>query len=235
MQPRFAVAAALAFGPAAYAQQSVSIDLAGLQIRHGVDQMRSSAPATISPAYRYEYRIDGMVRGMGGVLGLLFPNPTPLAQVLETLSPGASAALNGGADNCAGTHPVGIPPTMQSGSQTILGLNVNYALTLTVGIDAANVARFSLTDVTLSPSALTGYLTFQSGTVTVTRLYHCPANCDASTVAPVLNINDFICFQTRFAAGETEANCDCSTTEPILNVNDFVCFMGRFAGGCSPE
>jgi hypothetical protein len=29
----------------------------------------------------------------------------------------------------------------------------------------------------------------------------CYANCDASTIAPVLNVNDFVCFLNRFAAG----------------------------------
>ncbi|MFN0134371.1 MAG: GC-type dockerin domain-anchored protein, partial [Phycisphaerales bacterium] len=36
-----------------------------------------------------------------------------------------------------------------------------------------------------------------------------------------------------FAAGEQYANCDASTTPPILNVNDFVCFLNRFAAGCT--
>jgi probable HAF family extracellular repeat protein len=60
----------------------------------------------------------------------------------------------------------------------------------------------------------------------------CYANCDASTTPPVLNINDFVCFQTRFAAGDSRANCDGSTTAPILTINDFVCFQTRFAAGC---
>jgi hypothetical protein len=60
----------------------------------------------------------------------------------------------------------------------------------------------------------------------------CNANCDGSTTAPVLNINDFVCFQQRFAAGHPYANCDASTTPPILNVNDFVCFQQQFAAGC---
>lgn len=60
----------------------------------------------------------------------------------------------------------------------------------------------------------------------------CYANCDGSTIAPILNVNDFICFQTKFAAGDTYANCDQSTTPPILNVNDFICFQSRFAAGC---
>jgi hypothetical protein len=60
----------------------------------------------------------------------------------------------------------------------------------------------------------------------------CYANCDGSSAAPVLNVNDFICFQNLFAAGDPAANCDRSTSPPALNVNDFVCFQSRFAAGC---
>jgi hypothetical protein len=58
------------------------------------------------------------------------------------------------------------------------------------------------------------------------------ANCDQSTTAPALNVNDFVCFQARFASGDPYANCDQSTTPPVLSVNDFVCFLGEFAAGC---
>ena len=61
----------------------------------------------------------------------------------------------------------------------------------------------------------------------------CYANCDGSSVPPVLNVNDFLCFNNRFAAGESYANCDASTTPPVLNINDFICFSNRFAAGCS--
>jgi hypothetical protein len=69
----------------------------------------------------------------------------------------------------------------------------------------------------------------------------CWANCDQSTAAPVLNINDFTCFLNSFAlASELPhaqqighyANCDGSTTAPVLNVDDFICFINRFAEGC---
>ena len=60
----------------------------------------------------------------------------------------------------------------------------------------------------------------------------CYANCDGSTAPPVLNINDFVCFMSKFAAADPYANCDESTAPPVLNINDFVCFMSRFAGGC---
>jgi hypothetical protein len=60
----------------------------------------------------------------------------------------------------------------------------------------------------------------------------CYANCDGSTGTPVLNVNDFICFQNTFAAGDSYANCDGSTGTPMLNVNDFICFQNKFAAGC---
>jgi len=61
----------------------------------------------------------------------------------------------------------------------------------------------------------------------------CYANCDGSTVAPVLNVSDFICFQSKYAAGDSYANCDASTVPPVLNVSDFICFQQRYAAGCS--
>jgi hypothetical protein len=60
----------------------------------------------------------------------------------------------------------------------------------------------------------------------------CYANCDGSTSSPTLTVNDFICFQSRFAAGDPYANCDGSTTSPTLTVNDFICFQAAFAAGC---
>ncbi len=60
----------------------------------------------------------------------------------------------------------------------------------------------------------------------------CPANCDGSNIEPRLNVNDFVCFLNRFAAGSTYANCDGSTVPPILTVADFACYMNEFAAGC---
>jgi photosystem II stability/assembly factor-like uncharacterized protein len=57
----------------------------------------------------------------------------------------------------------------------------------------------------------------------------CYANCDASTAPPLLDVNDFVCFQSRFAAGDPYADCDHSSS---LNVLDFVCFQSAFAAGC---
>jgi hypothetical protein len=69
----------------------------------------------------------------------------------------------------------------------------------------------------------------------------CYPNCDGSTVAPVLNVEDFTCFISEFAVGLSlpepqqithYANCDHSTTPPILNVEDFICFIDAFSQGC---
>jgi hypothetical protein len=60
----------------------------------------------------------------------------------------------------------------------------------------------------------------------------CYANCDGSTIAPALNVNDFVCFNNRFGAGDPYANCDASTIAPTLNVNDYTCFLNKFAAGC---
>jgi hypothetical protein len=216
----------------AMAQQSVSVPLTNVRIQNGLNQSRSSAPNTISPAFRYHYDIDAMVRGQGGVLGTLYPSPTPLATVMEDLSPGSSEALEGVVDNCTGTHPVGLSGLQTSGSTLLLGVNVNYAMTLSVGIDASNHAYFTLTNVVLTPSLLVGSLLFTSGEAVITRIDFCPANCDESTAQPVLNVADFSCFLAKFAAGEPRANCDCSTSEPVLNVADFSCFLAKFAAGC---
>jgi hypothetical protein len=69
----------------------------------------------------------------------------------------------------------------------------------------------------------------------------CYANCDGSTVEPVLNVDDFTCFINEFASAQTlpheqqvtaYATCDGSTIAPALNVDDFTCFINRFAQGC---
>ena len=40
-----------------------------------------------------------------------------------------------------------------------------------------------------------------------TTANNCYANCDSSTLTPILNVNDFICFGNKFAAGCGANNC----------------------------
>ncbi len=60
----------------------------------------------------------------------------------------------------------------------------------------------------------------------------CYANCDGSSMTPVLSAADYICFLNRFRAGDLYANCDGSTTAPVLGAGDFVCFQKKFGAGC---
>ena len=60
----------------------------------------------------------------------------------------------------------------------------------------------------------------------------CYANCDGSTIQPILNVNDFSCFLNRYAAGDPYANCDGSSIAPTLTFSDFTCFLGKYAAGC---
>jgi hypothetical protein len=69
-------------------------------------------------------------------------------------------------------------------------------------------------------------------TLTVEEPTSCYANCDGSTAQPILNVADFTCFLTKFAALDPYANCDGSTTPPVHNVADFTCFLTKFAAGC---
>ncbi len=54
----------------------------------------------------------------------------------------------------------------------------------------------------------------------------CYPDCDDSGG---LNVNDYICFQTRFALGHPYADCDQNAQN---NVNDYICFQTKFALGC---
>jgi trimeric autotransporter adhesin len=61
----------------------------------------------------------------------------------------------------------------------------------------------------------------------------CYANCDASSIAPVLTANDFTCFLNRYIDGESYANCDGSSVAPVLTANDFACFLNAYVAGCT--
>jgi hypothetical protein len=63
-----------------------------------------------------------------------------------------------------------------------------------------------------------------------TRLYlTCYANCDG---AVGLTASDFICFLMTYSNGSSYANCDQSTIPPVLNANDFVCFLSYYTRAC---
>ena len=112
-----------------------------------------------------------------------------------------------------------------------LGPNAPAAADWNAVIIGVTRLEFSLGDPTL-------FYIFQMWTVGADNIGlsnypFCYANCDQSTVPPILNVNDFQCFLNRFAAGDSWANCDASGPPPWLNAADFQCFLNHFAAGCS--
>jgi hypothetical protein len=59
---------------------------------------------------------------------------------------------------------------------------------------------------------------------------NCYNNCDTSSAAPKLNVNDFMCFINAYARRDPYANCN---VDAVINIADFQCFMTKFATGCS--
>jgi len=226
----------------AMAQQSVSVNLAGVQIRHATNQSRSSAPATLAPAPRYRIEISGAVSGqpLFSPMWLLFPNPVPLAQAMETLSPGSSALLRSEASNPAGTHPFAVTDIMLEDSTEVGGVTVSFAATLNAGIDASNHASFNIQDVTISPSSI-GYLSFSTGSVVITRI-PCPANFDGQGAPGEVNSNDISAFLSAWLAGVGgvggSADRGDYDLDGVVNSNDISAFLADWlstvATGC-PE
>ncbi|MFI4915737.1 MAG: GC-type dockerin domain-anchored protein [Phycisphaerales bacterium JB060] len=217
----------IAIGAPALAQESVSIDLAGVELKDGQDVSRDSAPDTISPATRYHYEISGMVQGSGVVLGTLFPNPTPLADALEQLSPGSSDFLMGEVDNPDGTHPFQVLGQMFEGEQELVGITVRFSATFDAGIGADDVAFFNITDVVLSPSFLVGSLEFTEGAAVIGRIESvCRADIDGDGS---LTLFDFLAFQNAFDMGDPIADFD---GDGELTLFDFLAFQNAFDMGC---
>lgn len=126
-------------------------------------------------------------------------------------------------------------PFMYGVAWTPQGLMLTDDYLRSRGIGTAGLSSTEITGATPDLRTLVGFGSDENDDVRawiVTVPAACYPNCDGSSAPPVLNVNDFICFQTQFAAGTSYANCDQSTSPPVLNVNDFLCFQARFAAGC---
>jgi hypothetical protein len=150
----------------------------------------------------------------------------------------------GGAGSSTGTFQVKIfesgPILAQYIYQNVdfLGTPGGNGLSATVGYQAAGTIGNELQYSYNNPIILSGMVL---SLVPVGGGGVCYANCDGSTVAPILNVDDFTCFINEFASAQSlphaqqvtaYANCDGSTTAPALNVDDFTCFINQYATGC---
>jgi len=223
----FAVCSLGALASVSVAAPSVTINLAGVQIKNGANQSRDSSasvPATIDAARHYRYEVTGLVKGDSGVLRTLYPNPTPIATVLESFATGASAGLAGDACNPAGTLPLVLGSDTQSGTTQLGLLSVTYGLTLTVGIRGDGIAYFDLTDVVLSPSILVGSMSFTSGEARLTAYCAADFNVDG-----FLTFEDFDAFVSAFEGGSASSDLNC---DGFLTFEDFDAFVAEFEQGC---
>ncbi|MBL9030582.1 MAG: hypothetical protein JNM80_02605 [Phycisphaerae bacterium] len=55
---------------------------------------------------------------------------------------------------------------------------------------------------------------------------NCYADCDNNHR---LDVNDFVCFMTKYAQQDPYANCDVGA---VVDPTDFACFMAKYAAGC---
>ncbi|MBL8878584.1 MAG: hypothetical protein JNG88_05635 [Phycisphaerales bacterium] len=172
---RFALALTAVLGVTciANADDQAVLNLAGVRFQHATNQNRSSNPDQIDASDGYRYVITGSVRGESGILGILYPNATPIETILETFQPGSSEALADEVYNAGGALPIEVQNQRFEGSTVLLGITVTFGATLAAGIDANGFVYFTMTEVVMLPSSgplRLGTMVFTSGSVTMTRI-----------------------------------------------------------------
>ncbi len=174
MRPTLSALAPFALAAPVLAQ-SAAMDMTGMLIRHNTNQSRNSStnpfpagsPQTIAAAAGYSYNIDAMGKGTSGLMASLFPNPTPLGQILDYFNPGQSRLLRAYVRNDPGTIPCTI--YAQTFSGTLGGLG-NITFRLTARIDAAGVGYVEFSNVSFPLSGLiVGQGVITSGSTTLSR------------------------------------------------------------------
>lgn len=142
----------------------------------------------------------------------------------------ATATVRSGSPASLAVVPAGNPPYtflwQRNGIPLVNGGNINGVTTPVLTFTPAMMADSGTYDVVVGN--MCGTVLSNPAVLTVI----CYPNCDNSTLAPILNVNDFLCFMNQYAAGASYANCDNSTIPPVLNVNDFQCFINEYAIGC---
>ena len=64
----------------------------------------------------------------------------------------------------------------------------------------------------------------------------CYADFDGSTGPGVLDVFDYLAFQSLFLEGDLLAcDCDISSDPGVCDMLDFICFQAAFAAGCNKE
>jgi uncharacterized membrane protein len=184
------------------------------------------------------------------VVGFVIDSPNEVQACVWTAAfgtryiPFAAGNVASGSDNVSGDGwSVALDMSTATGPQSaylwdpVHGPRDLKQLLLSLGANGASGFRLGNGYLSTDGRTVVGTAVYPT-TPPITAVYiatvpgFCYPNCDGSTGSPALNINDFICFQTKLAAGEPFANCDGSSRSPALNINDFICFQTKFAAGC---
>lgn len=216
---------------------------------YAIDKVTGAVLATLNTSFGVSHVVGGAHHPQRGTL-FLVQDAVPSGTVNDNVVAEIDAAT--GAVIQSWYTTTGAPGFTINFADIEVAANGNI---LVVSSDESSVAEFtptgslvtlrtlpagvsSLAGIGVNPSTCewwvieTGGQVTRMGGLTGDGVCGCYANCDGSSVTPVLNANDFQCFLNKFAGNDPYANCDGSSVTPILNANDFQCFLNMFAMGC---
>ena len=183
-----------------------------------------------------EYTFSGNTWGVRAARLLAPPPATPVIASPAFGAPGQTLSVTVTGQSSSGSGFFDTEPGMNRLIASFSGGGI--AVNSVQWIDATHVKL----NISIAPGAAVGERTLgvvnpdgqhtESGPGLFLVAQACYPNCDASSIAPVLNVLDFSCFLNAYAAGLPYANCDGSTMPPVLNVQDFSCFLNVYAAGC---
>jgi hypothetical protein len=153
----------LALGTAQAAKVGI-VNLAGEDFGHANGVDANSSPTTLDAQSRYYYRIEGTVHGTG-LLALAIPNGTDIADLLEDIEPGSSAALVGFYDNAGGGLPFTFINEEYDGSVNSPAGTVVASLDIVGTVNESGTVRLEVKNVTitLGGAPLSGTVVFEAG------------------------------------------------------------------------
>lgn len=163
----------------ASAAGNVAIDLNGVAFgNNSNDVNRTSAPAVLTAANSYRFRISGKVKGTGDLVSTI-PTATPIGNFLDRLEPGFSSRLSGTLNNPSGDFPLTI---VSKSFNTELQINTftrrRFIFDFKAEVNAAGSVLFSISNVAVTSNGfpVPGEIVFEpssSLTISIPPMVEC--------------------------------------------------------------
>jgi subtilisin family serine protease len=189
--------------------------------------------ALLAPADAFEVISCGAVSGESSILGFSSDGPTADGRVKpELLARGdrtstVSSSSDTGYTTASGTSLA--TPLVAAAVACLTSAHPEWSVDRMRSLLFTTATDFVANGVP-DPLFVRGYGIVQAGDALAQDCY---ADCDSSTGLGTLDIFDFLCFQNRFATGNSYAcECDVSTGVGVCDIFDFLCFQNAFAAGC---